>query len=96
MNKDITTFELAEVYEKQGYYNEALAIYYFLDDDQASSEVKAGLKRVKEKIKKKPLEPESPKKISKNIKVSLLFEKWVNMIILEQRLNQFKRMETRL
>ena len=49
MTQDIKTLELAKTYESQGYYEDALKIYSFLNDQETSTELSAGLKRMEKK-----------------------------------------------
>ncbi len=97
MNQDMKkTVELAKVYENQGYYKEALEIYAFLDKEQSSSIIKAGLKRMGEKMEEEISDSDFTQNISKEKKISMLFERWLNLMILEQRLINFKKMKSRL
>ncbi len=97
MNQDMKkTVELAKVYENQGYYKEALEIYSFLDKEQTSDVVKAGLKRMGKKMEEEISDSDFTQNISKEKKISMLFEKWLNLMILEQRLINFKKMKSRL
>ncbi len=97
MNQDMKkTVELAKVYENQGHYKEALEIYSFLDKEQTSDVVKAGLKRMGKKMEEEISDSDFTQNISKEKKISMLFEKWLNLMILEQRLINFKKMKSRL
>lgn len=86
MNQDMKTVELAKVYENQGYYKEALEIYSFLDREQTSDVIKAGLKRMGKKMEEEISDFDVTKNISKGKKISMLFERWLNLMILKQRL----------
>ncbi|MCP4761152.1 MAG: hypothetical protein GY870_05180 [archaeon] len=96
MTHDIKTFELAKVYENQAHYKEAFEIYSFLDKEQTSHEIRAGLKRMEQKIKEESCDSEPKKSISQKDKISILLEKWLDLMILKQRLNNFKRIKARL
>jgi len=97
MNQDMKkTVELAKVYENQGYYKEAFEIYSFLDKEQTSDVVKAGLKRMGKKMEEEISDSDFTQNISKEKKISMLFERWLNLMILEQRLINFKKMKSRL
>ena len=96
MNQDIKTFELAKVYENQGYYKEAFEIYSFLNKEQTSSEIQAGLKRMEKKIKEEGQDSDLKNSGSKGEKISILLEKWLNLMILKQRLINFKKIKARL
>ncbi len=90
MTQDIKTLELAKTYESQGYYEDALKIYSFLNDQETSTELSAGLKRMEKKMNDDVTASYSEKKISH------LFEKWLKLMVLEQRLDNFKRIKSRL
>ncbi|MEN8210712.1 MAG: hypothetical protein ABFR31_03270 [Thermodesulfobacteriota bacterium] len=96
MSEDMKTVELAKVYENQGYYKEALEIYSFLDKEQASDAVTAGLKRMEEKMENKIPDSDFKESIAKEKKIFMLFEKWLNLMVLKQRLINFKRIKSRL
>ena len=95
MSEDMKTVELAKVYENQGYYKDALEIYSFLDKEKTSDEIKAGLKRMEKKIKEEIPDSDFTKSISKEKKISMLFERWLNLMILKQRLINFKKIKSR-
>jgi hypothetical protein len=97
MNQDMKkTVELAKVYENQGYYKEALEIYSFLDKEQSSDVIKAGLKRMGKKVEEEIHDSDFTQSISKEKKISMLFERWLNLVILKQRLINFKKIKSRL
>jgi hypothetical protein len=97
MNQDMKkTVELAKVYENQGYYKEALEIYSFLDKEQTSDVVKAGLKRMGKKMEEEISDSDFTQNISKGKKISMLFERWLNLMMLKQKLINFKKMKSRL
>ncbi len=97
MNQDMKkTVELAKVYENQGYYKEALEIYSFLDKEQTSDVVKEGLKRMGKKMEEEISDSDVTKNMSKGKKISVLFEKLLNLMILKQKLINFKKMKSRL
>ncbi len=97
MNQDMKkTVELAKVYENQGYYKEALEIYSFLDKEQTSDVVKEGLKRMGKKMEEEISDSDVTKNMSKGKKISVLSEKLLNLMILKQKLINFKKMKSRL
>jgi flagellin-specific chaperone FliS len=106
MSQDIKTCELAKVYENQGYYKEAFEIYSFLNTQhfntqhlnkqQALEEVQSGLKRMEKKMEEKKSDSDFKVGISKEKKISMLLEKWLNLLILKQRLVNFKKIKARL
>lgn len=98
MSKDMQTLELARIYERQGYYKEAFGIYSFLSmqetDKQASSaEIAAGLKRMEKKMENEGHEVQGayPEE-----NISRLCEKWLRLMILKHRLDNFKKIKSRL
>jgi len=90
MTQDINTLALAKLYESQGYLEDALKIYLFLDENQTSNEVRAGVVRMEKnmgtQVSKSPGEQ----------KISILFEKWLMLMVLKQRLDNFKKIKLRL
>ena len=96
MNQDMKTVELAKVYENQGYYKEALEIYSFLDKEQTSDVVKAGLKRMGKKMEEEISDSDFTQSLSKEKKISMLFERWLNLVILKQRLINVKKIKSQL
>ncbi len=96
MNKDIKTFELAKVYENQGYYKDAFEIYSFLDKEQTSHEIQAALKRMEKKMEEESQDSDVKKSVSKREKISILLEKWLNLMMLKKKLINFKKIKARL
>ena len=90
MTQDIKTLELAKIYESQGYYEDALEIYSFLNTKQTSNEIKAGLKRME-----KSVEDKGQNSLHKD-NIPGLFEKWATLMFLKQRLDNFKKTKARL
>lgn len=90
MSPDIKTLELAKVYEDQGYWEDALKIYLFLDEKMTSNENRAGIARMEKKMENQESKSLPEEKISK------LFEKWLMLMVLKQRLDNFKKIKSRL
>ncbi len=88
MKQELKTLEVARIYESQGYYEEAKEIYSFLDDQKTSDEVRAGLKRIGERM-----EDKDPASLSEN-KISRLYQEWLGLMILERRLDNFKKIKS--
>lgn len=86
MNEDIITLELAGMYESQGYWQEALKIYSILDSGQTSKEIKAGFMRMEKRVK------DAEQSFSSQENISQLFEKWLTLMVLQQRLDNLKKM----
>jgi hypothetical protein len=107
MNQDIKTIELAKVYENQGYFQDALDIYTFLDGKETSSSIQAAIKRMEKRVQEdghadaqnenasdKMSEPDKIKVPGKN-RVPLLIEQWLMLMVLKQRLSAFKKIKAR-
>ncbi|NOX34022.1 MAG: hypothetical protein GXP56_09845 [Deltaproteobacteria bacterium] len=90
MTHEFKTLELARTYESQGYLQDALEIYSSLNTGKAPDEVKAGLKRIEKRLKDKG------KDTRKEENISRLFEKWLMLMVLKQRLDNFKKIKARL
>jgi len=81
MRLDMKTLELAKVYENQGYFEDAREIYLFLDKQDTTDEIRAGLDRLDNQISAKGQDSNKPATISR------LFEKWLRLMVLKQRLS---------
>jgi hypothetical protein len=90
MTLELQTLELARIYEAQGYFKEALKIYSFLNKEKSSNEIKAGLKRMEKKME------DEGQDIFPRENISRLFEKWLMLMVLKQRLDNFKKIKSRL
>jgi hypothetical protein len=90
MTQDIKTLQLAKIYESQGYYEDALKIYSFLNNRETTNEISTGLKRMEKRMEDEVIDAHPKEKISN------LFEKWLRLMILEQRLDNFKKIKSRL
>jgi hypothetical protein len=90
MSGNVKTLELARLYERQGYYADALDAYLFLDEQGSTGEVHAGVKRMKQKMET------ADQDFLPDRKLFHLFEKWLKLIILKHRLDNFKKIKNRL
>lgn len=90
MTYELKTFELAKIFESQGYYEDAFEIYSFLDAKESSFEIKAGLERMEKKMDGRGQKAYPEENISR------LFEKWLMLMLLKQRLDNFKKIKARL
>ena len=88
MKQELKTFEVARIYESQGYFEEAMEIYLFLDNRETSDEVRAGLKRMRERM-----EDKDSGSLSEN-RISRLYQEWLGLMILERRLDNFKKIKS--
>jgi len=89
MNQELKTLEVARIYESHGYFEEALEIYSFIDGRETCVEVKAGLKRMKERMENGgqgslPYE-----------NIYRLYQEWLGLMILKQRLDNLKKIKSR-
>ena len=89
MTQDIKTLELARIYENQGYYKDAFEIYSFLNEQGTTAEIQAGLNRMEKKM-------ENENKDAHPKKIAALFEKWLMLMVLKQRLGNFIKIKSRL
>ncbi|MBC2705863.1 hypothetical protein [Desulfobacula sp.] len=89
MSQELKTLEFAKIYESQGYYKDAFEIYLFLDAKETSNEIKAGLNRMEKRMEEEGQEIHSEENISG------LFEKWLMLLVLKQRLDTFKKIKAR-
>jgi len=88
MNKENGTLELARLYERQGYYQEALEIYLRLHSQKTGTEIQAGIQRMNKKIEDAGFRSEE--------RVFFLFEKWLMLMVLRHRLDNFIKIRKRL
>lgn len=109
LDKDrIKTLELAKIYENQGHFQDALDIYKFLNyrldareifvDEVKAQAIRDGLDRMKHKVEEMNTTTHPPlsQHDSKKEKVSALLEKWLDLLILQHRLDNFKRIKGRI
>ncbi len=88
MEKQYYTFELASIYEKQGYYSKAMEIYVFLMSQNENDEkISEAVERVKSAMEKIPSDIEDKEK-----KVKQLCEEWIRLLLLEKRISFCKIM----
>lgn len=91
MTLKTNTLEIAKLYESQGYDHQAYEMYKALDQEHSTSQTRAGINRMEMKIATAAAPvPESEKQISS------LIEQWLELIILQYRLNHFKKIKSRL
>lgn len=92
MSKEFNTLELARVYESQGHYESAYEIYNSLDGPGAGSEIKSGLKRMEDRMGGAPIKNNS----STDTQLANQLKEWLNLLVLQQRLEKFKKIQSRL
>ncbi|MFH2061008.1 MAG: hypothetical protein ABIJ59_19225 [Pseudomonadota bacterium] len=123
MTHEIKTLELARIYESQGYVEDAFNIYSSLYSEIPSNEIKAGINRMRARLKtqtenqtqkhiinqeqtynqlgslaqslspdpdsEQPLDPQP--NLSSKMTILNLFEQWVTLKVLEDRLDRIKK-----
>jgi hypothetical protein len=92
----IKTIELAKIYENQGCFTQALEIYRAIaarGDD--SDQVKDALERLNH-MAQDPIHEPGPGSDRHEKKISALLEKWLRLMVLKQRLDNFKKIKSRL
>ncbi len=90
MKQDIGTLELARLYERQGYYKDALEMYLCLNNQTAGGEIQEGIARLNKKLEHIRIKTHPEEKIS------FLFEKWLMLVVLRHRLDNFIKIKKRL
>jgi hypothetical protein len=107
MKDKIITKELAKLYEKQGYLKDSLTCYQSLYEETKDHEFADAIGKIKNKINpqeekedKDNTQEQSPsselKKKGKGNKALDLFEEWLNMLILEKKIQNFKKVQQNL
>lgn len=89
MTKDRVTMELAKLFESQGYYHDALETYRALEKENPDSPAQAGIKRMELKL------AQEPGKGLEN-RIEKLLETWLDLIMLQHRVDSLKQIESRL
>lgn len=88
MSPEYKTKTLAQVYESQGYFQDALEIYEALDQENGGND--KSLKEACERMEAALATPD-PKE-----RAAHLLEQWLKLLILEKRLGQFEKVRARL
>lgn len=95
MSLEFNTRELAKLYERQGYLQEALGIYQALENQDQDPEINASILRIKSALD--PQAPlESPLNSLPEKKIQGLLEQWLMLMVLQKRLGSFKKIKIRL
>lgn len=94
MNQEFVTMEMAQAYEAQGYYREALDIYHHLAQDPVSgSMAREAVIRVEAAmdaaLETGFHEPDPEKRIE------ILLEQWLRLLIVKKRLELFRKIKAR-
>jgi quinol monooxygenase YgiN len=102
MKEKIITKELAKLYEKQGYFEDSLACYISLYEQDRKQEFADAIERLKNRINPQAVKDNkagtswyktfsSKEKEEKSNRTMVLFEQWLNMIVLEKKVQNFKK-----
>ncbi|MBU1194634.1 MAG: hypothetical protein KKE62_10960 [Proteobacteria bacterium] len=87
---DMNTLEIAQIYEKQGYAQDAHRIYAALDALESTPETRAGLNRTLDfKTVSEEIKPGETR-------LRALLEEWVVLLNATYRINNYKKLKTRL
>ncbi len=89
MKKSYHSRELAGLYEKQGYYEDALGHLQALYRENEEPHIAEAIARIKQKIASSGSEV-------KRAEVAGLIERWLRLIILQQRLKNYKGLKNRV
>jgi len=109
MNQNFNTFELAGIYESQGYFREALEMYQTMEkkDPARENELKAAVHRMELAIQNQAEKPDhslkqTPQPREQSLdsipekKIEQLLEQWLMLMVLNKRLCAFRRVKKRL
>ena len=96
MSQEFNTLELARIYERQGYFQDAFDMYQALsseslqvDDPARKQKINAGLARMASALEDQAVEPLADTPSKKGI--DLLFEQWLNLLMLQKRVTLVKQ-----
>ncbi len=90
MNESIKTLSLAQLHEQQGYYRDALDMYVDLGGAGGEQAAREGIRRVEARIAERD-DDRSPE-----AGIADLFEQWLLLMVLRQRLKNFIKIRQRL
>lgn len=85
----MNTLEIAKIYEKQGYAQDAHRIYAALDALGSTPETRAGLNRTQD-------DTALPQKKPEDIKLRALLEEWFILLNAKYRIHNYKNLKTRM
>lgn len=85
MATDISTETLARLYEKQGYYRDALEQYTAVNRERPSADGEEALQRITRKLEISETETRQREAVR-------LAEQWMSLLLLERRLKRVQRM----
>ena len=111
MSEDIHTLELAKLYEKQEYYDDALKVYQALADRNGNDpEIEQAIERIRAlagahtEFSQAESGPNGASSQTQAVstetssmeKIASLCEKWVRLVVLRHRFRNFKNIKARL
>ena len=101
MSHEFNTLELARIYERQGYFQDAFDMYQALsteseqnEDPAGGQKINAGLKRMASALEnqvRQPLVPIPPEK-----GIDLPLEQWLMLLMLQKRVDLMKQIKSYL
>jgi len=93
MKDRLITKELAKLYEKQGYLEDSLTCYISLYEETKEQEFADAIEKIQNKISPQEKKENKTDLKGKGNKALLLFEEWLNMLILEKKIQSFKKVQ---
>jgi hypothetical protein len=100
MNKEFHTLDLARIYERQGYFQDAFDIYQALsieneqtDDPARGQLINSGLKRMRLAMENQAEQSLGQPAIGKGI--DSLVEQWLLLLMLQKRIHLIKQISSR-
>ena len=88
-DNDFKTATMARIYSSQGYYEKAVRIYkHLLKSEPENQELVRALAGVEKKLQKKTK--------GGNEELSVMFSKWVDLILLYKRMRDLKKVKGKL
>ena len=94
MSPEYRTKTLANVYENQGHFQDALDIYRELDQESSGDD--AGLKAACRRLEAALAASGDETAAGPEDRAAHLLEQWLRLLILEKRLGQFEKIQARL
>ena len=95
MSQEFNTLELARLYERQGYFQDAFDMYQSLstergqtDETARGQKITAGLKRMAFALENQPRQPLAQNTLENRI--DLLWEQWLTLLMLQKRVDLIK------
>lgn len=100
MNKEFNTLDLARIYERQGYFQDAFDMYQALsteseqtDVPEMGQQINSGLKRMRSALENQAQQSLGQPAIGKGI--DSLMEQWLLLLMLQKRTDLIKQITSR-